>query len=478
MPRITLPIIGAAFDERAQELNPQDSLNMYVAAAPPGSKSRLVLYSVPGLALFAQVSSFGARSNLVEFQDAAYGVWGATLHKITSGGAVTSAGTLNTSGGRVQMVAGRTHLLLVDGTDGYTWDGTTFAAIADADFKQDSAGAAAVPTHCTYQDGFFIVNKAGTDEFAISGLEDATAWATLDFATAAVSPDDILALSSNYKTLYLIGSRTTEPYYNSGNADFPFEPYPGGTMEFGIHAPHSIVRSSVGLFWLASTPEGDVQVVQVNGLSPAVVSDPISWALTEMVKSDDATALVYRWNGRTRYQITFPTEDETWEFIVEDRVWLKRKSAGIGRHRSAGAGYLGDNYLFADYANGKLYELDETAYDEDGDTLERERITQPVHRDNRIIFHRAIHIDVESGSTTVVSGSGSDPQLVLSYSDDGGYTYSSDLSQSMGQIGERTTRVVYRNLGSSRNRIYKLRVTDPAPFTILGGYADIEVGEF
>jgi len=63
---------------------------------------------------------------------------------------------------------------------------------------------------------------------------------------------------------------------------------------------------------------------------------------------------------------------------------------------------------------------------------------------------------------------------MLSWSNDGGNTYSNEYQLSSGKIGEYKTRVKKNRLGQSRDRVFKVTYSDPTSFNILS--AHIEVG--
>lgn len=71
----------------------------------------------------------------------------------------------------------------------------------------------------------------------------------------------------------------------------------------------------------------------------------------------------------------------------------------------------------------------------------------------------------------LVSGQGSDPQIVLRWSDDAGHTWSNNHLLRIGRIGEYGYRVIQRRLGMTmklRDRVYEISGTDPVGITILG----------
>jgi hypothetical protein len=76
----------------------------------------------------------------------------------------------------------------------------------------------------------------------------------------------------------------------------------------------------------------------------------------------------------------------------------------------------------------------------------------------------------------LASGQGSDPKAMLQWSDDGGHTWSNEQWASIGKIGERLARVRWRRLGRSRDRVFKVTITDPVRVVILGASTEFTVG--
>ena len=68
------------------------------------------------------------------------------------------------------------------------------------------------------------------------------------------------------------------------------------------------------------------------------------------------------------------------------------------------------------------------------------------------------------------SGQGSDPQVMMQYSDDGGRTWSNERWVSAGAAGKYKTRVRWGRCGSGRDRVWKVRYTEPTFFQINEAY--------
>lgn len=464
-----LPLFGPDSADDSTNVNPQFTQNLWPKTRAIGSRNVIAMYNPPGLTKVAtSVDGGPTRSNGVVFGGNGYMVIADKLVKMDSFFVLTSVGTLNSSAGRCTMVAGRDYILIVDGTDGYTYNGTTFAQVSDGDFP-------ASPTHAAYLGGYFIVNKGDSDEFYISANEDPTSWGALDFDSAAEQPDNCLGLETTNRDAYVFGSDSTQVYYNSGDPDFPLTLYRGAVLEFGVAAAHSIASSSAGIFLLATAREGGIVVAQVNGMQPVIISNDIADDLKDFSTFADAEGHVYRFSDKTYYTITFPTEDKTFEYCVEDAFWIDRKSDGIGRHRVAGHVYFNQLNVFGDYNTAEIYKLDPTVYTEDGVAVERIRRSKIIHKGwNSLIFHELVLV-VEAGVGTV-SGAGSDPEVAMRYSDDDGHNWSSWLNSSMGQLGETSVQVYWQKLGlSDHGRIFEFKVTDPVKTVFADAFARVSV---
>ena len=69
------------------------------------------------------------------------------------------------------------------------------------------------------------------------------------------------------------------------------------------------------------------------------------------------------------------------------------------------------------------------------------------------------------------------PTVLLSWSDDGGHTWSNDHPASLGVMGNYKNRAIWRRLGASRNRIFRIAISDPVKKVLIGAYMDLEGAE-
>ena len=67
------------------------------------------------------------------------------------------------------------------------------------------------------------------------------------------------------------------------------------------------------------------------------------------------------------------------------------------------------------------------------------------------------------------------PQVTLRSSNDGGKTWGNERSVSAGAQGDYRTRVRFRRLGISRDRVFEMSVTDPIPWRVVDAFMTVAV---
>jgi hypothetical protein len=72
---------------------------------------------------------------------------------------------------------------------------------------------------------------------------------------------------------------------------------------------------------------------------------------------------------------------------------------------------------------------------------------------------------------------GQEPQLFLRWSDDGGHTWSNYHARGVGLVGNYRRRVIWRQLGTPRSRVYEVSMTDAYPLRIIDGYVNGDPGQ-
>jgi hypothetical protein len=497
------PILGSAYVARSINAADNQMINLFPEVVPEGGKEAAFLQRAPGLNYLASLGA-GPVRGLWQFGDYGYAVSGTSLYKIDSDFNVVSKGTVSGTG-QVSMVDNGTQMFIAAGATGYIYNAGTdvFAQITDVDF----AGAVTVG----FIDGYFVYNEPNSQKFWVTSLYDGTSVDPLDFASAEGSPDNLVSLIVNHREIWLFGQSTVEVWYDAGLPDFPLARIQGAFIEIGCAAPFSVAKLDNGVFWLSSDARGRGMVYRSNGYAGVRISThSVEWQIQQYADITDAVAYTYQQDGHSFYVLNFPSADITWVYDAATQAWHQRAgwlNNQYTRHRGNCQMAFNGQIVIGDYLTGEIYSYDLNVYTEAGAVQKwlRSWRALPTGDNNlRRTTQHSLQLDCESGvgldgaqlaattylssissdaaSAGAISGEseettseiivqGSDPQVMLRWSDDGGHTWSNEHWRSMGKLGQTGRRVLWRRLGMTmklRDRVYEVSGTDPVKIAIMG----------
>jgi hypothetical protein len=422
-----------------------------------GDKADLYAISaIPGLTEFADVGALPVRG-AHRMGTTLYAVIGTGLYSIDSTGAETLIDTIP-GDNPVRLADNGTELAIHDGdTTGYVYSGGVVTIPVNLDAVSD----------VTYLDGYFVWTVANSDQFIISGLKDGTSYDPLDVATVEGSPDILSGVVNDHRELLFFGGATgdtpsTEIWADTGNADFPIERQGNAFIERGCIDRNSIVKLDNGTAFV-----GDDRIVyQLEGYTPVRIS-------THAVEKTLAQAtwfrgFTYTQEGHKFYVLN--TDAGCWARDVATGAWAERRSFGLDYYRCGFAVTAYGKTLFGDNQTGKFYEPDLDVYSENGAampvTIELPPIGDGVNRQTLYVFETFMETGV--GDLTVT-----DPQALLTYSKDGGRSWSNEMARSMGAQGEFSTRAVWRINVEFRQLQLRIVLPDKVRRCVIGYYADV-----
>jgi len=467
-----IPVLGGAYEGRSSNVSPQTCINLFYEKAKDGE----CLVGTPGATLFSNIGGGEVRGG-IEYNGRAFFVVGDTLYEVNDAGTATSRGTLLTTKGRVSIAhngyrpGANQQIMIVDGKYGYIYDfpNATLTQITDTDFKE--------PSSVVFIDGYFIYSETDTDRFYLSSSYDGTAYDAADLYTAEGWPDRIKTLIADRRELFVFGEETLEVWYNSGDVDNTFQRFQGGFVQTGCAAAFSPAKIDNNIYWLTQNDRGNALVAMMgNGYQPQIVSTPeVAYQMSTYSRVDDAFSYVYQDEGHEFYVLTFPTAKATWVFDSATKEWHQRahviNSEFPNRERYNCHVFCFGKHLVGDFEDGKIYALDTSVGTLNGTRIPRERKTANITSEERRIRIAEVQLDMEEGTGS--SNTSNDADVWVSYSKDGGHTYSDEIAGSWGDEGEYSTRVIWRRLGLGRNWIFRFRTWSPNRVLIKGAYARI-----
>jgi len=342
-----------------------------------------------------------------------------------------------------------------------------------------SDGAFSGGTNVDIVDNYFVYNRPDTQQFGCSNVLSPISGST-NFSSKDGAPDDLMTLIVDHREIYLLGETSSEVWVDQGTSPFPFTRIPGTSTQHGIAAAFSVARLGNSFAYLAKNNRGTAQIVQMNGYIPQRISTHAVENSLNGQTINDAVAWTYQLEGHEVYVISFPTLQLTWCYDIATQMWHKwLYTNNLGQYErcrgNCAAVFQGYN-LVGDYANGKIYHLDRTIYTDDGQNVKRLRRAPHLTVDLQRQYFEELQLQFQPG-VGLSTGQGDDPQAMLRWSSDGGSTWSSEHWTTIGKIGKYTNRAIWRRLGTARDRIFEVTVSDPVKAVIVSANLKMTAGE-
>jgi hypothetical protein len=437
----------------------------------------------------------------------------------TISGAGVTIGTIITALGTGSGGAG-TYTLSVASTvaTGVTMYGLNFSVLPSTD------GAFSGANTVDILDNYFVYNNPTTQQFGASDLLSPIS-PTTSFSLKDGAPDDLVALIVDHREIYLMGEISSEVWTDVGSVPFPFQRIPGTSTQHGIAAPFSIARLGNSFAYVSRNNRGQAQIMQMQGYIPQRISTHAVENTLANKYINDAISWTYQLEGHEVFVVTFPTLELTWAYDATTQMWHKwlytTNENEYQRHRGNCCAVFQGLVIIGDYENGKLYELDKTNYTDDGQKIRRLRraphlvteFQRQYFDELQIQFQPGVGTSGLSGPTQILGSNivylgetytitadatltvkdtdvlvigaqnvvppvtTDNPQAMLRWSNDGGSTWSNEHWTGVGQLGRYKNRAIWRRLGTARDRIFEVVVTDPVNFVIISANLKVQGAE-
>ena len=366
-------------------------------------------------------------------------------------------------------------------------------------------------------DNYIVYNNPTTQEWGstdlLSPISPNTSYSLKDGA-----PDDLVALIVDHREVYLMGEISSEVWTDVGTVPFPFQRIPGTSTQHGIAAPFSLYRLGNSFAYVSRNNRGQSQIMQMQGYIPQRISTHAVENTLANQYVEDAIAWTYQLEGHEVYVVTFPTLNLTWAYDSTTQLWHKwlytNNDNEYQRHRGNCCATFQGLVIIGDYENGKLYQLDKTNYTDDGQNVRRLRRAPHLVTEFQRQYFDELQIQFQPGVGTtglssvlqavnlqspyIITDTGTltigaleivnlgefntinvltpttNPQAMLRWSNDGGSTWSNEHWTGVGQTGKYRNRAIWRRLGTARDRIFEVVVTDPVNFVIISANLKVQ----
>ena len=454
--KVPYTVAGDSFVSSAKDLSVQRTKNMFIVPAVNSLTNTAAVYSWPGLKLWSSgtAGEYDRGIHRRLFNSKAWKVSGSTLYSINSSGTQTNEGVI--AGSSLVSIEdnGLTLIIVADGK-AYSHNGTTLSTIS----------LSFTPVQCAYLNERFILLADNGDVY-LSDVNSTTFGNEIAFQ-AKSSPDETRGISVFDQFLFVGGQNTIEPWQDIGSGNPPFSRINGVIIEnAGIANRHCFAQTSKSLYFLGD----DKKPYSLVSFQANSIADKNPGILEQFYSYTKETAYMdaIKWNGYDFILFVFPTEQVFWVYCEQTGIWCELD------HDDDSQFYLGKTFswlfnkiLVGDRSNGNIYELDSDTYQDNGVQGVRERVFRPLSGEavgapRAYLQMKVIQFAMETG----VGSSDDNPQVLVSYSTDGGRNYSSESAISLGEEGDYQELVEDYSNRKFKDLAVKIRYVENTRFTL------------
>lgn len=429
----------AARDESNVAASSEELVNVYPEQAPGDARTRIVLRSVPGEVLFADIAETLVRAAATATSKF-YAVAAGNLYEVAEDGTVTSRGAVGNS--LETTISGNgTNVCVVANGDYSVWNGTTLT--------NPTAGAFSEFGSVTFSDFDTILTELNGRRFQWSDTADPTTLDALNFATAESRDGNIVRAEVDRAQLFLFTTECVEVWRNTGVA---------GSSRYrrltvidqgrGLKGYHLLVSDAFGIFFVGN--DGVAYILSGSGVMP--VSTP---AVQSDIEDGDPTAAFYYEDRGHKFIVLKFSDRPACVYDITTQLWHRRQSGvtrgawGVERMAGAYGRWLGVD------AYGAVVEMDRTNTDR-GMPLARIMRGKPIYMEG----NKFSVAEFEALCSVGESNIGRDAEIMLRWSRNGGKTWEGTQVGSLGDLGDYDFTVNFYGLGRGESFTPELSCTD------------------
>jgi PQQ-like domain len=468
---VRIPLTGGAYTARSVIASAQRQVNLYTEPMPPQQTEPMpaALYPTAGLRLLGTAPEAPIRGIHQAINGALYVAAGSGIYHVNDAYSFSGVGTV--TAGKTTPVSMSDNGVLMAIVDGSS-TGWQLTLASDAYVPiTDPVGGFVGGDRVDFSDTYWLFNVPGTPQFQSSD-SNALTFDPLWVASKAALGDLLVAVVVAKRELWLIGKITTEVWYNAGSEDFPWATQPNVLIDHGCAAKYSPAEADNAVFWLSRNRQGQGIVIMGAGYEATRISTYAMEAeFATYSRIDDAIGMTWQVEGHVWYVLTFPHADKTWAYDITTKLWSELvwldSNGTEHRHRANCAAAARGLIIVGDWQNGNLYALDPAVFTDNDQPIMRLRAYPHLLADGKRIFYQRFIADLEGGNAASTND-----EVSLDWSDDRGRSYGNPVKQTIGDIGEYRTSLLWLRLGMARDRVFRLSWSLPCATALQGAWIE------
>lgn len=384
---------------------------------------------MPGLVNFATTARSGFRG-MILVNGVLYAGFSGKLETLTSaGGASVSIGNLNgTKRGFFAANNNTTPDKVFVDPDGNIAVFTT-SSVTNSYPDPDLPSCNSVD----FLDGYLVFTTGDGRAFATD--LNATSVNSLSFGKAEAKPDGLVRVVAWGGRLLFFGNESTEVWTDAGTIPFPFAR--NNVIPRGLAGPYCVSGYEDGFSRGPIFVGDDNCVYALQGYTPTKVSTPdIDGLIEQIIDKTTLEATSFMARGHAFWQLSCPAW--SWVLDISTSQWFEADSYEVTRSRRSGTISAFDMWLTGDTQTGNLQQILTSANDEIGNPLRLRVESGPVKSfaAGTVVGRADFYFVTGVGIATGHDPDQTNPTVEISWSDDGGVTWSNPILRTLGRQSE------------------------------------------
>lgn len=456
MSRVPIPLPLNLAEAQSRAVSNELCVNCFAEAGKDGA----ILRHHPGLR--AWVTGASNYRGCTTIGGTLYAVLGERLYQIGGDGSQTDKGSV--PGANPAILTGDSSQLVVNASgDSYVL-ASSLNKVTDPDYRPASSVA--------YINGTALWSAAEDDLFFWSAISAASDIDGLDIATAEFRSDKLVRIVAYRNEPLMMGAETIEGWFDSGDSQAPYQRRQDVLLDIGLAGGQAVAEDNDTLFWLAN--DGTVRMLAQG--APARISTE---AVERRINGDAGRGIVgwgdlsltraFTYVYRGHLFVTFRHPNGCVQFDLTTKLWTERRSYGSPTWTVVDAVFAYGRYMLVTEA-GVFCDFNETSRYDLGSTVEWIAVLPTIEDRNRRIILDMVEFVFDMGR----GGLSTAPLVSVYYSDDG-YDFDLVTELQLGLSGQYDLLARLRREGQTRQRTYKLVITDDVPATLIEINADTRV---
>ncbi len=350
------------------------------------------------------------------------------------------------------------------------------------------------PGFITFQNTRFIVAALGTDNWVLSGNNDALSWPADashigQLQTKADRVQAAIPFPGRGNLLFLMGNTVTESWTDVGARLFPYQRSSSFNVDYGCINPSTIAWQDNYIVWLGISEEsGVVLLYTTGGETKHISTDGIDFQLSQLSNPEDCTGFMVKIDGHLMYHFTFNIDNLSYIYDFNTEQFFTVTDENLNYFIARQIVFFNNDYYFVSFNDGNLYRLGTqyTNYTYSLPNAEvpivkeipRIRICPPIRLPSQNYFiANSLSFTIENGqpNPTTTSPDGvvnTNMAIDLLTSRDGGVNFGSSYRYNLNPTAQRRSKLIYYRLGQANDLSVQLQFWGLQRFVAFDGLVE------